>query len=137
MNPYELMLVFDPNLGEEKIDAILGKVEDKIKNNGGELTKTDKWGTRRLASMMKKAKKLQQGYYVVVYFKAEASVPAKVQQLLKVTEAVIRYSVYRGSEKTLAEIEGTPVDTGEVEAVNVGEIKEVAPAPEGEGSGQS
>ena len=137
MNPYELMIVFDPNLGEEKIDAILGKIENKIKAGGGELTKTDKWGTRRLASMMKKAKKLQQGYYAIIYFKAETSVPAQLQQLLKVTENVIRYSVYRGSEKPLAEIEGTPVEAGAVEAVNVGEIKEVAPAPEGEVSGQS
>ena len=53
MNPYELMIVFDPNLGEDKIDVILGKIEAKIKGAGGEVTKTDKWGTRRLASEMK------------------------------------------------------------------------------------
>lgn len=131
LNSYELMIIFDPNLGEEKIGAMVGKVEDKIKSLKGEISKTDKWGARRLASVMHKAKKLRQGFYVLIYFKSDPSVPAQVQALLKVTENVVRYSVMRAGEAPVA------APGGEIEAVNVGEIKaEPAPAPE-ESGGQS
>src|SRR3989338_4096678 len=66
MNNYELILIFDPNFGEEKTGAMVGKVEEKIKALGGEIEKVDKWGVRRLASMMKKAKAMTQGCYVLV-----------------------------------------------------------------------
>jgi len=120
------MLIFDPNLGEETISGIVTKLEEKIKKFGGELEKTDKWGTRRLASVMHKAKKLTQGYYVVVYFKSESALPGQLQSTLKVTENIVRYSILRATERPPAEIEGEP----QIEAVNVGEIKE-------EPSGQS
>jgi len=120
VNSYELMLIFDPNLGEETISGIVTKLEEKIKKLGGELEKTDKWGVRRLASVMNKARKLTQGYYVVVYFKSETSLPGQLQSTLKVTENIVRYSLLRATEKPAAEIEGEP----QIEAVNVGEIKE-------------
>jgi small subunit ribosomal protein S6 len=119
------MLIFDPDLGEERIGAILSKIEGKIKSLGGGVEKTDKWGVRRLASMVKRAKKLQQAYYVVLYFKSEPSLPEELQNYLKVTENIVRYSIVRAAPKPLAEIEGAPLKAeGGEEAVNVGEIKE-------------
>jgi len=132
VNSYELMLIFDPNLGEETISGIVTKLEEKAKKLGAELEKTDKWGTRKLASVMNKARKLTQGYYVVIYFKAETSVPGQLQNTLKVTENIVRYSIMRATERPAAEIEGEP----QIEAVNVGEIKEPSPA-QGETGGQS
>lgn len=133
MNSYELMLIFDPELGEDRIGTVVSKIEDKIKGLGGDVEKTDKWGARRLASMVRRAKKLQQAYYVVVYFKSEPSLPEELQNYLKVTENIVRYSIVRAMPKPLEEIEGAPIAAGaEEEAVNVGEIKE-----EGESLGES
>ncbi len=113
MNPYELMLIFDPGLGEEKIDQIILKVEDKIKNFGGELLKTDKWGAKSVANVFKKTRKLTQVYYVVIYFKGPSALPASLQAYLKVTENILRYAVYRSTEQggsPLAEITGEPLE---------------------------
>ncbi len=124
MNSYELVLLFDPNLGDEKIGQIVSKVEGKVKSLGGELGKTDKWGAKNLPVRLQKAKKLKQAYYVVVYFKSETSIPGQLQNYLKVTENIIRYSVIRSQAKPEAEIEGAPLEPKEeIEAVNVGEIK--------------
>lgn len=134
MNSYELIMIFDPSLGEENIGTVVSKIENKIKTLGGEIQKTDKWGVRRLASMINKARKLKQGYYIYIAFKAETSVPAKIQATLKVTEEIVRYSLIRAEEKQPAEIEGAPLQEPGIEAVNVGELK-IKEA--GESSGQS
>ncbi len=127
MNSYELILIFDPALGEDKIAAMVGKVEDKIKSLKGEITKTEKWGLRRLASMMKKAKKVTQAYYVLVRFDSPPGVPAELKAYLKVTENVIRYFVSKAVELPPApeRTEAKPL-----EAVNVGEIKSSEEAAE-------
>ena len=124
MNNYELILIFDPNLGEEKTGSIVAKIEEKIKSMGGEVEKTEKWGVRRLASMIKKAKSLTSGYYVLLRFKSPTNVPAELRSLLKVTESVIRYFlslavVLEEGHASRREAPGTQVS----EAVEVGEIK--------------
>lgn len=117
MNSYEIILLFDSNLGEEKIGGIVSKIEGKIGSLGGELEKTDKWGVRNLPLRLQKARKLTQAYYVALFFKGESALPGKIQAYLKVTENIIRYSVMRAVPKAEPEIAAAP------EAVNVGEIK--------------
>ena len=119
MNPYELILLFDSAMGEDKIGVISAKVEDKIKTLGGEVSKTEKWGTRKLASMVRKAKNLTQAYYILMRFNAPAGLPASLNSYLKVSEHIVRHFISRAVELPPAEerIEGRPLD-----AVNVGEI---------------
>lgn len=122
MNPYELILLFDPNLGEEKIGQFVAKIEDKIKGWGGGELKTEKWGTRKLNSIMKKAKKLTQAYYVLISFQSPPTLPAELQAYLKVSEIVVRYFLSRAVEVQMPPerkgIAGIPI-----EAVSVPEIK--------------
>ena len=133
MNSYELILLFDPNLGEEKIAEIISKTEDKIKSLGGEIEKTDKWGIKTLQSTLSKARKLTQAYYVLICFKGASSIPAGTSSFLKVNENIVRHSICRAIPKT--ERETQLEEQGEVQAVHVGEIKEVE--PQGESLGQS
>lgn len=122
MNAYEMVLMFDANLGTEKIEGLIGKIEDKAKSLGAEIEKTDKWGVRRAASKIKKAKKLTQVYYAIVFFKSPSSVPLELQKYLKVTEGVVRYTILCATPvSAIAGKEEKP----EIQAVNVGEIKDV------------
>ncbi|MBI5399982.1 30S ribosomal protein S6 [Candidatus Saganbacteria bacterium] len=123
MNSYELMVIFDPNVGEEKINALIAKIEDKIKGFGGEIEKTDKWGIRKLASIMSGAKKLRSGFYVMVYFKAKTSLPASLAANLKVEESIVRYSILKAEEKKKKD-EAT-AKAEEITPVVVSEIQEV------------
>lgn len=122
MNSYELVLILDPNLGEEKSSAVITKVEEKIKSSGGQVDKTEKWGLKRLASIMRSAKRLKQANYVLFRFSAESSLPAKLRAMLKVMEEVVRYNIARAIAIPSAEIAGAPI-AAPVEAINVGEIK--------------
>jgi ribosomal protein S6 len=123
LNQYELILLFDVGQGEEKIGQFVTKIEDKIKAQGGAIEKTEKWGTKRLASMIKKVKSLTQAYYVLIRFASPPAAPAEIKAYLKVSENVIRYFLTRAviAEEVTTEkkeIAGTPL-----EAVAVGEIK--------------
>ena len=115
MNQYEMILIFDPVLGEDKIGALVAKIEDKIKAAGGEIEGVEKWGTKKLASMIKRAKGLTQGYYVLVNFRSAPSLPAELRAFLKVTESVVRYFISRAVPKAAV---AAPAD-----ALSVGEIK--------------
>lgn len=126
MNPYELIMIMDPAHGEEKIGLVVSKVEEKIKELGGQIDKVEKWGPRRLQSIMMKAKRLTQGYYVLVRFQALPVLPNQLTGYLKVNENIIRYLVSQAVEPDAVrpertgkkDISGTPI-----EAVAIGEIK--------------
>jgi len=123
LNPYELIMLFNPTLGEEKIGQFVTKVEEKIKGWGGEVEKTEKWGTRRLASMIKKAKSLTQCYYVLVRFKSPSSVPADLRGFLKVSEIVVRYFIARAVAQEAVSPENKEIPGAPVDALPIGEIK--------------
>jgi small subunit ribosomal protein S6 len=113
----------DPGMGEEKVSQLTTKIEDKIKALGGEIEKTEKWGIKRLASMIKKAKSLTQGVYTMIRFNSPAAVPAEIKAYLKVNESVIRSFLSRAvilpePRPDRREIAGAPLA-----AVAVGEIK--------------
>ena len=93
MKPYEAIIIFNSGIAEEKIDASVAKFEKKLKDSGGTDVVTAKWGTRKLASMMKSAKKATDGYYVMITFNGEGNTPNELRDLLNVSEEIIRYTV--------------------------------------------
>jgi small subunit ribosomal protein S6 len=98
VKPYDAIFVFNPNTSEERISSIVTKVEDKIRARGGEITKTEKWGVRRLAYSPKKFKNVKEGYYVAIFFRSEGKVLVEVRDLLRVTEEIILYSLITAKE---------------------------------------
>lgn len=115
MNSYELILLFDPALGEEKIEAVVTKVNDKIKGLGGEVEKVDKWGARKLASRVRRAKWMTQGYYVLIKFRGTSNLPSELISFLRVSENIIRYYISRAEELEAVaaeekEIAGVPLE---------------------------
>jgi small subunit ribosomal protein S6 len=93
LKPYEAIIIFNSGTAEDKIDASVAKFEKKIKDSGGTDIVTAKWGTRKLASPMKKGKKASDGYYILINFNGEGRTPNELKSLLNVSEEIIRYSV--------------------------------------------
>jgi small subunit ribosomal protein S6 len=123
LNQYELILIIDPAMGEDKVAHVVAKIEERIKGFGGEIEKTEKWGVKRLASMMKKAKSLTQGAYTMIRFKSAPSVPAEVKAHLKVNENVVRYFLSRAVILPEARPERPGIAGAPIDALAVGEIK--------------
>ncbi len=95
MTNYELMFIVDPTLEDEKKEAVTALVSEII-NADGETGKVDVWGLRKLAYPIQKK---NEGYYVVVEFKANPQLPKELDRRLRNNEAVMRHLIINKDEK--------------------------------------
>lgn len=90
MRKYELMYIIRPDIEQEAVQAAVDKFQGVISNDGGEITKHDVMGKRRLAYEIKK---FRDGIYVLVNFTAQPAVVAELERQLKISDEVIRHLV--------------------------------------------
>ena len=90
MTNYEIMFVIDPMLEDEKKDAAVERVKEVITSEGGEVLDTDVWGLRDLAYPIQKR---STGYYAVLQFKAEPTLPQELDRRLKISDDFIRHII--------------------------------------------
>ena len=83
---YEVVYILDPAMGEEAIAAMVEKFKTLVETQGT-VSEVDEWGKRRLAYPIND---LNEGYYVLMTFTAEPSLPAELDRVLKITEGVMR-----------------------------------------------
>ncbi|WP_028608674.1 30S ribosomal protein S6 [Paenibacillus harenae] len=91
MRKYEVMYIIRPDVEQENVQAIVDKFNGII-SNGGEVTKTDVMGKRRLAYEINK---LRDGYFVLVHFNATTEVVNELDRIMKITDEVIRSLIVR------------------------------------------
>ena len=96
MTNYELMFIINPTLEEEKKNAVVEKVTEIITNGGGEVSKTDVWGMRKLAYPIEKK---EEGYYVVLEFQAAPELPKELNRRLSISDDVMRHLVINKDAK--------------------------------------
>ena len=92
---YEVMFIIDPALEDDAKEATIEAVKGIIAAEG-EVGNTDVWGMRKLAYPIQKK---SEGYYVVIEFKAEATLPAELDRRLKISDNVIRHLIINKDEK--------------------------------------
>ena len=88
MRSYEVMLAINPQLEDKEFDSLLNKLKKLITDAKGEITKTDKWGKRKLAYEIKD---FTEAIYVVLKFKADEKIIPEFERVVKLEEKVIRY----------------------------------------------
>jgi len=91
MRKYEVMYIIRPDVEQEAVQAVTDKFQGII-SNGGEVTKHDVIGKRRLAYEINKHR---DGVYVLVHFNATPEVVAELDRVMKITDEVIRYLVVK------------------------------------------
>ena len=95
MRNYELLFVIDPALEEATKEATIETVQSIIAG-AGEVVKTDVWGMRKLAyPIMKK----EEGYYVVIEFKASPELPKELNRRMRISDNVIRHIIINKDAK--------------------------------------
>jgi small subunit ribosomal protein S6 len=88
------MYIIKP-LEDEATNDIVAKFENLIKNNGGEIEKTDRWGKRRLAYAIDD---INDGYYVLVHFVAQPEAVAELDRVMKITDEILRHMIIKQGE---------------------------------------
>lgn len=88
MRMYEILLLLHPEITDERISAIVGRMEGLISGAGGKVTEIDQWGVRKLAYKVRKQPK---GYYTLVKCAAPTAILTELERTLKLTEDCLRF----------------------------------------------
>ena len=95
MTKYELMFIIDPTVEDSDKEATIEKVKEIIAADGV-VGNVDVWGMRKLAYPIEKK---EEGYYVVMEFKAGTDVPKELDRRLKISDAIIRHQIINKDAK--------------------------------------
>ena len=96
MRPYEVMIIFDVDLDEEKIRAGVESYQKLIAERGADPGYVDFWGKRRFAYEIDHK---SEGYYVVLQAKAEPPAMEELHRVLSLADEVVRHKVLRVPEE--------------------------------------
>ena len=87
MNKYQLLFIIDNSIDDEAKDAVIEKFSSLIQELGGTVGMLDKWGTRKYAYPINFK---NEGYYVLMQFEAEPTVPAAIDRQMRINDNVVR-----------------------------------------------
>lgn len=92
MRHYELMLILDPDLEERTVAPSLDQYLNLVRQDGGEVSKVDIWGRRKLAYEIKKR---PDGIYAVLDITCTPDAVKELDRQLNLNESVLRTKVLR------------------------------------------
>ena len=92
MIDYEILLMLDPDLAEEKQAEVVARVRELTEKGGGTFERHDVWGKRKLAYEIDKK---TEGNYHLVLFSAEPETLDEISRVLKIDDNVMRHLATR------------------------------------------
>jgi small subunit ribosomal protein S6 len=92
VNDYEILLMLDPELPEERQGEILTRTQELITQNGGDWESQEPWGRRRLAYEIDHK---SEGVYHLLTFRSSPETLGEVSRRLKITDGVMRHLATR------------------------------------------
>ncbi|MBI5682368.1 MAG: 30S ribosomal protein S6 [Deltaproteobacteria bacterium] len=89
---YEIVFIIKPDAVDETIKGIIQKAGTTAEDLKGSIISVDEWGKRRLAYPIQRH---QEGYYVLINFSGDASVPKGIERMLRLNENCLRFQTIR------------------------------------------
>ncbi len=107
---YEVLLMLDPELPEERQSEIIGRTRELIERGGGTWESNETWGRRKLAYEIDHK---GEGAYHLLGFEAEPEALAEVSRILRITDGVMRHMPVRrqstrGGKSSPVTVESVP-----------------------------
>jgi small subunit ribosomal protein S6 len=85
---YEILLMLDPELPEERQNEIVSRTREVVEKAGGTWDRHDVWGRRRLAYEIDHK---QEGSYHLLELSTEPETLDEISRVLRITDGVIRH----------------------------------------------
>ena len=99
MNEYEILLLLDPELDDERQGDVVTRTRELVESRGGTWDLHDAWGRRKLAYEIDHK---GEGSYHLLQFACDAGTLDEVSRVLRIDDAVLRHMATR-------RIQGSPV----------------------------
>ncbi len=95
---YETLYLVRPDLTEDELNKVQGRLKEAISNHEGEIFKSQKWADRNLAYRIGKYNK---GVYYILVYKSLRSAVAEVEKNLRFFSGeVLRFMTVRINQET-------------------------------------
>ena len=88
MIEYEIVLLLDPELPDERQNEIVTRTRELVERGGGKVESHDVWGRRKLAYEIDHK---PDGAYHLLTFSAEPGTLDEISRVLKITDGVMRH----------------------------------------------
>ena len=92
VNDYEILLMLDPELPEERQGEIVSRAQEFVTTHGGTWESQEPWGRRRLAYEIDHK---PDGVYHLLTFSSTPETLDEVSRVLKITDGVMRHMAVR------------------------------------------
>ncbi|MCD7722099.1 MAG: 30S ribosomal protein S6 [Prevotellaceae bacterium] len=92
MNQYETVFILTPVLSDEQMKEAVSKFKGILTAGGAEIINEELWGLKKLAYSIDKK---STGFYVLIEFKADPTLIAKLELNYRRDERVIRYLIVK------------------------------------------
>ncbi|NIM19644.1 MAG: 30S ribosomal protein S6 [Candidatus Latescibacteria bacterium] len=97
MRNYECTIIVSPAVGDDELKNVAKKYAKVIASGGGELTKLENWGKRRLAYEIDHN---DEAHYLFYKLRCENSVLHELNRMLRLDEMILRHMVVKDSIAT-------------------------------------
>ena len=91
---YEMLYLIDTSIAEEARDAMITKFEDAVKNLGGTVVSTDKWGVKKTAYPINYK---TEAFYVLMTFEANGDSVKELDRIAGITDGVMRRMITKAN----------------------------------------
>ena len=92
MANYESVFIARQDISSAQVEQLTETYATIIRDNGGEVAKTEQWGLKTLTYKIKKNRK---GHYVLLNLNAPAKAIFELERQLKINEDVLRFLTVR------------------------------------------
>ncbi len=92
MREYEMMMIMDPDIDEEKRKEVYRKIENILREGGVEVININEWGLREFAYPIRKK---NSGFYTVWEFEAAPELPIYLRKELRLIKEVYRVMILK------------------------------------------
>lgn len=90
MRNYEILYIIDASLSDEDKEKVVLSVKELVEKNGGVASEPDRWGVRKYAYPINYK---SEGYYCLMNFEAEDTLPAVLSSKLNINKSVVRHMI--------------------------------------------
>ena len=111
MREYETTFIIQPELSEEGVQAVCGRIEAILEKQGATRLFYDDMGRRRLAYVIRN---FQKGHYLTIFYLDDGKVVAELERALRLDDSVLRYLTVLGNPE-VADIDARQAEGVELE----------------------
>ena len=122
MREYETTFIIQPEITDEGVQAICGRLEGVLESHGATKLFYDDMGRRRLAYEIKK---FQKGQYLTLFFLDEGQVVPELERSLRLDDSILRFLTVLGNPE-VTDVEARKAEAVEIERVRAERAAEKA-----------